>query len=62
MRERYLSEKCRKCDYNHESLAMCFDICGVPEDLLEEIEKSNKEYEEFRSNCGWSDDEARWSY
>lgn len=42
MRERYVAEECRKCIDNNKSLAWCFDCCGIPHDLLDNIEESNK--------------------
>jgi len=40
---RNLSDKCKTCNDNHFGMAMCFDICGVPIDILDEIERKRND-------------------
>lgn len=40
---RNLSEDCVHCQFKYQSLMECIDICDVPDNVLEEIErKRNK--------------------
>lgn len=40
---RNLSEECVHCPDNQKSMAICFDVCCVPGNLLDEIEKERNE-------------------
>lgn len=39
MDKRNLCDKCAECEDNNKSLTFCFDVCGHPVDILEEVEK-----------------------
>lgn len=46
---RNLSDSCKDCKDDHASISMCFDICSVPIDLLEEIEHKRNLIKEGRN-------------
>ena len=45
---RNLCESCEKCEDNNKSMSYCFDVCGVPLDILEDYEKSRNLLEELK--------------
>lgn len=42
---RNLSDECKHCIDNGQSMMMCIEICGVPMDILEEFERNRMKEE-----------------
>lgn len=47
---RNISDECKTCKDNHFDMAMCIDICGIPMDILDEIERKRIKEEEKKEH------------
>lgn len=47
--KRNLCNACETCKNNDKCLSHCFNVCGIPLDLLHEIEDARRTYEEAKN-------------
>lgn len=75
MMGRNLCDDCKDCEYNDASLGYCFDVCGVPVDILcnteeernkadktQMVDKSNFDLNQYKADLETARDceEAKW--
>ena len=47
---RNISEECKTCDDNKWSIPMCWDCCGIPISIIEDIEKKRNNVLEVQND------------
>lgn len=47
---RNISEECKTCKDNKWSIAMCWDCCGIPISIIEDIEEKRNNGQEVTKN------------